>query len=200
MRSAILATVLAAGLAASASATNWDFTTQPPGTAATNQFPGLTFSLFGAVDNGPPVFDNAFGFPAWRGLLNSTTNDYPTATNLRIDFATPQFIARIRMNNLGGGNNGVVTGYDAASNVVGTVSMDYVDGFVFPGWAGVSRLNFYNGQVDNFAGDPYENSWLFTVQGVSTTVPEAATWAMLIAGFGLVGATMRRRRAVALAA
>jgi hypothetical protein len=28
-------------------------------------------------------------------------------------------------------------------------------------------------------------------------VPEPATWAMLIAGFGLVGATMRRRRAVA---
>ena len=28
-------------------------------------------------------------------------------------------------------------------------------------------------------------------------VPEPATWAMLIAGFGMVGATMRRRRAVA---
>jgi hypothetical protein len=31
----------------------------------------------------------------------------------------------------------------------------------------------------------------------STAVPEPASWAMLIAGFGLIGATMRRRRAVA---
>jgi hypothetical protein len=30
-------------------------------------------------------------------------------------------------------------------------------------------------------------------------VPEASTWAMLIAGFGLVGATLRRRRSVAVA-
>ena len=28
-------------------------------------------------------------------------------------------------------------------------------------------------------------------------VPEASTWAMLIAGFGLVGVSMRRRRAIA---
>ncbi len=34
---------------------------------------------------------------------------------------------------------------------------------------------------------------------VNTAVPEAASWAMMIAGFGLVGATMRRRTA-ALAA
>lgn len=31
----------------------------------------------------------------------------------------------------------------------------------------------------------------------STAVPEPASWAMLIAGFGLIGATLRRRRAVA---
>jgi hypothetical protein len=35
---------------------------------------------------------------------------------------------------------------------------------------------------------------------LSTSVPEPASWAMLIAGFGLTGAVLRRRRAVALAA
>lgn len=34
---------------------------------------------------------------------------------------------------------------------------------------------------------------------VATFVPEPASWAMLIAGFGLTGAAMRRRRAVAVA-
>ncbi len=35
---------------------------------------------------------------------------------------------------------------------------------------------------------------------VTAGVPEAASWAMLIAGFGLTGAAMRRRRPVAVAA
>ncbi|MGL6042555.1 MAG: PEPxxWA-CTERM sorting domain-containing protein, partial [Sandaracinobacteroides sp.] len=30
---------------------------------------------------------------------------------------------------------------------------------------------------------------------VTSNVPEPATWGMMILGFGLVGATMRRRRA-----
>jgi len=35
--------------------------------------------------------------------------------------------------------------------------------------------------------------------GAPGGVPEAATWAMMIAGFGMVGATMRRRQAIATA-
>lgn len=37
-------------------------------------------------------------------------------------------------------------------------------------------------------------NYAFTISGVGA-VPEAATWTMLIAGFGLTGAVMRRRRA-----
>lgn len=33
----------------------------------------------------------------------------------------------------------------------------------------------------------------------NTAIPEAATWAMLVAGFGLVGAAARRRKAVVAA-
>ncbi|MBT9472342.1 MAG: PEPxxWA-CTERM sorting domain-containing protein [Phenylobacterium sp.] len=32
--------------------------------------------------------------------------------------------------------------------------------------------------------------------GVSSAVPEPATWAMMIMGFGLVGSAMRRRQAL----
>ena len=38
------------------------------------------------------------------------------------------------------------------------------------------------------------------LDGVSAAVPEPATWAMLIGGFGLVGAAARRRRSAAVAA
>lgn len=38
----------------------------------------------------------------------------------------------------------------------------------------------------------------YTISG--TAVPEPASWAMLIAGFGLTGAALRRRRSVAVAA
>ncbi len=40
----------------------------------------------------------------------------------------------------------------------------------------------------------------FTLRFTTAAVPEPGTWAMLIAGFGLVGASMRRRRRVAAAA
>lgn len=42
--------------------------------------------------------------------------------------------------------------------------------------------------------------WSGLTFGTSGVVPEPATWAMLIAGFGLVGAAARRRRASAVSA
>jgi hypothetical protein len=48
-------------------------------------------------------------------------------------------------------------------------------------------------------GTPYGQPPVVLLDGVSlqAAVPEASTWAMLIAGFGLVGAAARRRRMVA---
>ena len=44
------------------------------------------------------------------------------------------------------------------------------------------------------------STFIFAFRGVNgTSVPEASTWAMLIAGFGLVGAAARRRRTVVTA-
>jgi hypothetical protein len=52
--------------------------------------------------------------------------------------------------------------------------------------------------VDNVVFRSNQNSFEF--DNVSGGVPEPATWAMLIAGFGLVGTAARRRRTVAVAA
>lgn len=46
----------------------------------------------------------------------------------------------------------------------------------------------------------YVPVYIHTDSIASTAVPEPASWAMLIAGFGLTGATMRRRRNAAVAA
>lgn len=50
-------------------------------------------------------------------------------------------------------------------------------------------------------GGPRTNQWAFDILNVNSAVvvggvPEPASWAMLIAGFGLTGAALRRRRAV----
>ena len=56
------------------------------------------------------------------------------------------------------------------------------------GWDG----KFY-GNVDNISYNFGARSGAFNFEVASAAVPEPATWAMLIAGFALVGASMRRR-------
>jgi hypothetical protein len=59
-----------------------------------------------------------------------------------------------------------------------------------PTQAGQFQLNFRTASGDNIG--PVLDNVLVT----QAAVPEPATWAMLIAGFGLVGAAARRRRAI----
>lgn len=56
---------------------------------------------------------------------------------------------------------------------------------------------------DNLSGQKAQITGKFTLSNVGAAVgavPEPATWGMMIMGFGLTGATLRRRRTVALAA
>jgi hypothetical protein len=50
----------------------------------------------------------------------------------------------------------------------------------------------------NVGGEPGDETFIFGFKGVGGTavaVPEPATWALMIGGFGFVGASLRRRRA-----
>jgi hypothetical protein len=83
-------------------------------------------------------------------------------------------------------------------------------------WNGPVDLNFGNGGVlrvslndasfnkgDWFSldeGEKYGAKITGDFKLISNAVPEPATWAMMITGFGLVGATIRRRRALGVAA
>ena len=63
--------------------------------------------------------------------------------------------------------------------------------------------NFRNGFVD-FYNSQRDGHWALDLIGVDSAttaaVPEAATWALMLVGFGAVGATARRRRVGAVAA
>ncbi|MFW2830743.1 PEPxxWA-CTERM sorting domain-containing protein [Sphingomonas sp. ID0503] len=69
-------------------------------------------------------------------------------------------------------------------------------------FTGFSALSLYgNVRLDGFSGISIKTAGITAGQTVYTqgptgvpAVPEASSWAMLIAGFGLVGATARRRR------
>ena len=66
-----------------------------------------------------------------------------------------------------------------------------------------NQCNYSDASINAIFGvyfDPNERNvetWL--VRGGNAAIPEPASWAMLIAGFGLIGAAMRRRK-VAIAA
>lgn len=76
----------------------------------------------------------------------------------------------------------------------GTYWVSFVPDIGFPpqwGWA-TSATGTNNAYQDFFGvGAPINVNLAFTVLG--RAVPEPASWAMMIAGFGLVGAAMRRR-------
>lgn len=62
--------------------------------------------------------------------------------------------------------------------------------------------NFRGGFVD-FYGNQRTGNWALSIDGAfaaNAAVPEPESWVMLIAGFGLVGASMRRRAHRAVAA
>jgi PEP-CTERM motif len=105
------------------------------------------------------------------------------------------------------------TGRFAADNKVDSILLNGFDigsGGSFKTWTSftstgasfLAGLNTLDVVVRNFrqnGGNPSGLRVEFTSSDVSA-VPEPASWAMLIAGFGLVGAASRRRRQVLAAA
>lgn len=67
-------------------------------------------------------------------------------------------------------------------------------------WRGISSLTINGQQVTDFTALSTSTAFDFRtgiVDPPTGGVPEPASWAMLIAGFGLTGTTMRRRRRIA---
>lgn len=120
-----------------------------------------------------------------------------------IDYA-PGFTTGFSFN-YSSNSNASITVYDGlggTGNVLATLSLsnNFVNGCGYCAWdpigvsfAGIAKsIDFAGGA--NFVG--YDNI-TFGSATAGGGVPEPASWAMLIAGFGLTGAVMRRRRNVA---
>ena len=93
-----------------------------------------------------------------------------------------------------------ISSLDASGNVIDSFEISALAPISTPG--GFNEFRFRGISYDDgtmIYGLRFEGSYVLatgTADGVppSGGVPEAATWAMMIAGFGMVGATMRRRR------
>jgi hypothetical protein len=192
--------LLGAVAAAPAAATTIDFSAQAAGTIVTSQFAGLTFSLSGGPSAAPaPIIGYGFLDTVLSlnnsGVFGLNTNGYPTGSLLTVDFAAPTSGISFTFNNYGTGNGSSASFYDAGNVLIGSLALDGIGSltpYSFAG-TGVSRVVFNNATGGG-------GSWIFGVgQLTYGAVPEAASWAMLIAGFGLVGAAARRRRMVVAA-
>ncbi len=195
-----ISAVLLAGtvLIGTAHATTINFGSFAAGTVISNQLPGLTFALVGGPGaGGAPVVGFGY-FDSVLSLNNSTnfgagTDGYPTGQLISVAFASAASGVSFTFNNYGDNSfsPSTYTAFDASNAVVSTGSLATVNGFslVNVAGSGIKSLEITNGSGGG-------GNWIYGVGELSYTagVPEPAAWALMIAGFGLVGGAARRRQ------
>ncbi len=136
------------------------------------------------------------GQAGWAGTITVTTTDpvVPGGNLLTVTFAG----AVAQFENDGTGNWSAALALAAPNAPVnpGDPFIAYLTSYLPQAWIQSSNQNNF---AVSFSGGnaiegPYAATGTFAAVNI---VPEPATWAMLIAGFGLVGFAARRRRAVA---
>ncbi|MGH7024584.1 MAG: PEPxxWA-CTERM sorting domain-containing protein [Caulobacteraceae bacterium] len=173
--------------ASSANATTIDFGSYASGTPLTS-LDGITFSLMGGPDSdGPPLIGFADAPP--MGLSNSTNPDYPTAEILNFAFSSPVSDVSFYFNDYGSNGSGsTYEAFGASDNLLETGTLTGQAGTVdnILTASGITDIQFSN----NTGGD---SNWYFAVTSLTIgSVPEPATWALVLAGFFGLGAALRR--------
>ena len=140
---------------------------------------------------------DSIGSPFDQVTFNSVTGSAFGSGTFLVN--TVDFTVGINANS--GGN---FTGSFTNTAIVGGISMSYVVPYALTiGSSDSITIGgndiFVNGAHVHFNALTFSNNGGGTVSGdltATVSVPEAASWAMMVAGFGLVGATMRSRRTV----
>lgn len=184
---AIVASLAFAPIAASAS-TVLDFEGFAADTILSNEYAGV--AITGAFVLTAPGY-NYIGFPPKSGssiVYNYTGGvldfSFTTAASAVGAFITGTQVVTLTAYN---GLNVLGTAVSPGNNSNGNGTPNAFVSFTGPN---ITRVTFTDGSDGN----------TYTLDDFTYTagsVPEAATWVMLVAGFGLTGATMRRRKAVA---
>lgn len=161
---------------------------------------GVTFAGVGGKP-GAEVLDQSsnFGVDARSGRNFLAHNTY-TGLATEATFATAISGFEVFVGS-GAGYDGLywANAYDIDGDLVDSYSIQFAPGNV-GGWtalnlsgAGITRVQFGSSNLNWLADD-----LSFSTGG--SAVPEPATWAMMITGFGLAGTALRRRSRPALAA
>jgi hypothetical protein len=187
--------LIAGFYSSSACANTIDFSSVATGTAITNQYAGVVFSLEGGpLSSGPPKIYSYNG-----GMLaNTTTAGYPTANILDIAFTSAVSDVSIYFTNGSSdicptcGAPTTYTAFDSANNVLSTGLL--TTGSQYQSFT-IAGINIANIEIDNHVGN---SNWLFGVQRLTFTaaVPEPSTWAMMVLGFFGIGLMTYRQRKI----
>jgi hypothetical protein len=171
-----------------------DFNSYADGTALSS-LGDVSFSLAGGpgVIGTPTIGLHSYGE---GGLINSTlgapgfNNGYPTTNILAFSFSG--LASGISMK-IWEASPVTWTAYDSVNSVVSTGS------FVFNGVHAITGSGIKTLALNNNSGN---SSWVFSVASMEytvTAVPEPETYAMMLAGLGVLGAIARRRKAKQIA-
>lgn len=183
---------------------NWD--SIAAGTDVTNDN-GLGLHFEGLNDGTQPTvqaYANTGGVvkSGANNLLNDRDFSLPARGPIFVNPLTAgQFLYGLGMWNVGGDDLLRLTFFDAAGAAIETVTSDPSFGF----FGIVNSNGAVRAEVDFVGGNGYAptDDWQTAAREtfVPPGVPEPATWAMMLVGFGGLGAVMRRRRGqVALSA
>jgi hypothetical protein len=168
--------------------------------SVTNQYAaqGVTFSTVsagGAVSNAATFFTLFNG--AFTQMVTNTTDGGGQIANRRrfmvLDFSGPVSNLSFDYNNIGGlfsANN--FRAFDGQGNLLETRAPTEASNFAF------EAIAFTSTGISQLRLEAPSDTWVFGLDNLRFTtanvaaVPEPSTWALLIAGFGLVGGSMRR--------